>query len=159
ALMELPVLFIFTHDSIGVGEDGPTHQPVEQLASLRAIPGLLTFRPADASEVVESWRVILPLRHQPAALVLSRQALPTLDRGSLGAAAGVTRGAYVLADAAGGTPDVLLLASGSEVALCLAARERLGAEGIQARVVSMPCWELFERQDAAYRDSVLPPCV
>ncbi|GDY32859.1 transketolase [Gandjariella thermophila] len=157
ALMELPVIHIFTHDSIGVGEDGPTHQPVEQLASLRAIPGLLVFRPCDANEVVETWRVVAALRHEPAALVLSRQKLPTLDRAGLGAAEGVARGAYVLADAPTGRPDVLLLATGSEVAIALAAREELNAEGIAARVVSMPCWELFDRQPRAYRDEVLPP--
>jgi transketolase len=142
-----------------VGEDGPTHQPVEQLASLRAIPGLLTFRPADANEVVETWRAVMPLRHEPALIVLSRQALPTLDRSRLGAASGVARGAYVLAEAQGGAPQVLLLATGSEVALCLEARERLQGEGIRARVVSMPCWTLFDRQDPGYRDAVLPPGV
>jgi transketolase len=157
ALMELPVIYIFTHDSIGVGEDGPTHQPVEQLASLRAIPGLLTLRPADANEVVEAWRVIMQLRHQPAVLVLSRQALPTLDRSRYAPASGVARGAYVLADPPNGAPEVLLLASGSEVALCVDAYQQLAAEGIKARVVSMPSWELFEQQDQAYRESVLPP--
>lgn len=157
AIMEIPVITIFTHDSIGVGEDGPTHQPIEQLASLRAIPGLITLRPADANEVVEAWRVILKLRHQPAALILSRQALPTLDRTKVGAASGVAKGAYVLADAAGGAPDVILLASGSEVPLCLQAYEQLTAEGVKARVVSMPSWELFEQQSQEYRDSVLPP--
>jgi transketolase len=156
ALMEIPVIYIFTHDSIGVGEDGPTHQPVEQLVSLRAVPGLVTLRPADANEVAEAWRVVMELRHEPAALMLSRQALPTFDRAHLGAASGLRRGAYVLADAADGRPEVLLLGTGSEVALCLAAREQLAAEGIKARVVSMPSWELFERQDAAYRDHVLP---
>jgi transketolase len=159
AIMEIPVITIFTHDSIGVGEDGPTHQPIEQLAALRAIPGLVTLRPADANEVVEAWRVILKLRHQPAALILSRQALPTLDRTKVGAASGVAKGAYVLADAAGGTPDVILLASGSEAHLCLQAYEQLTAEGVKARVVSMPSWELFEQQDQEYRDSVLPPSV
>jgi transketolase len=161
ALMEIPVLHIFTHDSIGVGEDGPTHQPVEQLASLRAMPGLLVFRPADANEVVETWRVVAALRREPAALVLTRQALPTLDRSAgLGAASGVACGAYVLAEPGGGrTPDVLLLATGSEVQLALAARDELEADGIAARVVSMPCWELFDRQPAEYRDQVLPPAV
>jgi len=162
ALMEVPVIYIFTHDSIGVGEDGPTHQPVEQLPSLRATPGLITLRPADAAEVVEAWKVIMPLRHQPAALILTRQALPTLDRTRLASAVGLHRGAYVLADAPRGKPDVLLLATGSEVSLCLEARDRLAAEGIQARVVSMPSWELFEahcREDPAYRDQVLPPAV
>ncbi len=157
ALMEIPVIHIFTHDSIGVGEDGPTHQPVEQLAALRAMPGLLVFRPADANEVVETWRVVMGLRHEPAAIVLSRQALPTFDRGRFAAAAGVARGAYVLAEAPGGKPDVILLATGSEVALAVGAREELAAEGIGARVVSMPCWELFDRQPAEYRTSVLPP--
>jgi transketolase len=159
ALMEIPVIHIFTHDSIGVGEDGPTHQPVEQLASLRAMPGLLVFRPADANEVVETWRVVAPLRHEPAAIILSRQALPTFDRSSMGSAEGVARGAYVLVDADGGQPDVVLLATGSEVQLAVAAREELEADGIRTRVVSMPCWELFDRQPRAYRDEVLPPTV
>ncbi len=159
ALMELPVIHVFTHDSIGLGEDGPTHQPVEQLASLRAMPHLIVIRPADASEVAEAWRVIMPLQHEPVALVLSRQALPTIDRAKYGSAAGVSRGAYVVADAPGGAPQVLLLGTGSEVALCLAAFERLAAEGVRARVVSMPSWELFERQSPAYRDEVLPPAV
>ncbi len=162
ALMEIPVIHIFTHDSIGVGEDGPTHQPVEQLASLRAIPGLITLRPADANEVVEAWRVIMPLRHEPVALVLTRQALPTLDRTKYASAEGVQRGAYILADAKDGKPDVLLLATGSEVALCIDAYERLMAEGIKARVVSMPSWEIFERhcrEHPEYREHVLPPAV
>ncbi|APW63617.1 transketolase [Paludisphaera borealis] len=159
AIMELPVVYVFTHDSIGVGEDGPTHQPVEQLPSLRAIPGLLVFRPCDANEVVEAWRVVLQLRHQPAALVLTRQAIPTLDRTQFGAASGLAKGAYILADAADGKPDVLLLATGSEVSLCIGAYEQLKAEGIKARVVSMPCWELFDDQDQAYQDQVLPPDV
>ncbi len=156
ALMELPVIYIFTHDSIGVGEDGPTHQPVEQLASLRAIPGLITLRPADANEVVEAWRVIIRLRHEPVALVLSRQALPTFDRTKYASASGVTKGAYILADADDGKPELLLLASGSEVSLCLNAYEQLAREGVKARVVSMPSWELFEQQDQGYRDSVIP---
>jgi len=159
SLMEIPPVYIFTHDSIGVGEDGPTHQPVEQLASLRAIPGLITLRPGDANEVAEAWRVIMELRHQPAALVLSRQAMPTFDRDRFGAATGLRRGAYVLADAADGTPEVILLGTGSELALCLAAWEQLTSEGVKARVVSMPSWELFERQDSAYRYRVLPPDV
>ncbi|MCS6925760.1 MAG: transketolase [Candidatus Binatia bacterium] len=159
ALMEIPVIYIFTHDSIGVGEDGPTHQPIEQLASLRAIPGFLTLRPADANEIVEAWRVIMQLRHQPAALVLSRQPLPVLDRTRYAPASGVARGAYVLADAPSGSPELLLLASGSEVSLCVAAYEQLVTEGVRARVVSMPSWELFEQQDQEYRDSVLPPAV
>jgi transketolase len=159
ALMEIPVLHVFTHDSIGVGEDGPTHQPVEQLASLRAMPGLLVFRPCDASEVAETWRIAAALRHEPAALILSRQPLPTLDRTVLASASGVARGAYVLAEADGGTPEVILLATGSEVHLALAARAELAGEGIAARVVSMPCWELFDRQPKEYRDHVIPPGV
>jgi len=159
AMMELPVLHIFTHDSIGVGEDGPTHQPVEHLAALRAIPGLVVLRPADANEVVEAWRVIMRLRREPVALVLTRQNLPTLDRQGLGHAGGLARGAYVLREAAGGLPEMLLLGSGSEVSLCLAAAGLLETQGVPTRVVSMPSWELFERQDPAYRDSVLPPRV
>jgi transketolase len=159
ALMEIPVLHIFTHDSIGVGEDGPTHQPVEQLVSLRAVPGLLVFRPADANEVVETWRIVAALRQEPAVLVLSRQALPTLDRDKLAPAAGVAKGAYVLAEADGGQPDVVLLATGSEVHLALAARDELQSGGTKTRVVSMPCWELFDRQPQEYRDSVIPPAV
>jgi transketolase len=162
ALMEIPVIHIFTHDSIGVGEDGPTHQPVEHLASLRAIPGLITLRPADANETIEAWRVIARLRHHPVALILTRQAVPTLDRTKYVSAEGVQRGAYVLADADSGRPDVLLLGTGSEVALCLEAYETLKAEGIRARVVSMPSWELFEhhcRHHADYREQVLPESV
>ncbi len=159
AIMEIPVIYIFTHDSIGVGEDGPTHQPIEQLASLRAVPDLLVMRPGDANECVEAWKYIMQQRHKPAALILTRQALPTLDRTKYASAAGTAKGAYVLADAPGGKPDVLLLATGSEVSLCVDAYEKLKAEGIKARVVSMPSWEIFEHQDAAYRDSVLPPSV
>jgi transketolase len=159
AFMELPVIFIFTHDSIGVGEDGPTHQPIEQLISLRAIPGLITLRPGDANEVAEAWRFIMPLKHEPVMMVLSRQAMPTVDRSKYGSAAGVAKGAYILADAPDGKPDVLLLATGSEVGLCVTAYEQLGKDGVKARVVSMPSWELFEKQDKAYRDSVLPPSV
>ncbi|RIX99750.1 transketolase [Aureimonas flava] len=159
AIMEIPVVWVYTHDSIGVGEDGPTHQPVEHLASLRAIPGLNTIRPCDANETAEAWRVAMEQTHEPTALVLSRQPLPTLDRSKLAAASGLRRGAYVLAEADGGRPDVILLATGSEVSLCIEARERLEAEGIRARVVSMPSWYLFERQDEAYRDEVLPPDV
>jgi transketolase len=157
ALMEIPVIYVFTHDSIGVGEDGPTHQPIEQLASLRAIPGLVTLRPADANEVVEAWRVVMALRHEPAALVLSRQPLPTLDRSTLGPASEVARGAYVLSDPPAGDAQVVLIASGSEVSLCLGASAELSEQGIRARVVSMPSWELFERQPREYRDDVLPP--
>jgi transketolase len=156
AIMEIPVIYIFTHDSIGVGEDGPTHQPVEQLPSLRAIPGLIVLRPADANEVVEAWKVIMQLVHQPVALILTRQDLPTLDRTRYAPASGLAKGAYILADALGGKPDVLLMASGSEVALCVEAHDQLTADGIRSRVISMPSWELFDDQDASYRDAVLP---
>ena len=156
AQMEIPVIYVFTHDSIGLGEDGPTHQPIEQLASLRAMPNMLVVRPGDANEVVEAWKVILQHTHGPAALVLTRQAVPTIDRTKYAPAAGLAKGAYVLADAAGGKPEAILMASGSEVSLCLAAYEKLSAEGVKVRVVSMPSWELFERQDAAYKESVLP---
>ena len=159
ALMEIPVVHVFTHDSIGVGEDGPTHQPVEQLASLRAIPGLVTLRPADANETVEAWRMIAKLRHEPVALVLSRQSLPTLDRSKYAPASGLERGAYILADAEDGKPDVILIGTGSEVHLCEDAFAKLQVEGIQARVVSMPSWELFERQSQEYKDTVLPPSI
>jgi transketolase len=159
ALMQLPVIYIFTHDSIGVGEDGPTHQPVEQLVALRSIPGLITLRPADANEVVEAWRVIIGLQNQPACLALSRQALPTFDRARYAPAAGLARGAYILAHAPEGKPEVILIGTGSEVALCIEAFEELKRQGIPARVVSMPSWELFEEQDQAYRDGVLPPDV
>ncbi len=157
ALMEIPTIYIFTHDSIGVGEDEPTHQPVEHLASLRAIPGLITLRPGDANEVVEAWKFIMQLRHEPVALILSRQALPTVDRSKFAPASGLTKGAYVLADATGGKPEVILMASGSEVYLAVAAYDKLSAEGVKARVVSMPSWEIFEKHDQAYRESVLPP--
>ncbi len=159
ALMELPVIYIFTHDSIGVGEDGPTHQPVEQLASIRAIPGVNTMRPGDANEVLEAWKLIANLKHEPTVLVLSRQNLATLDRRKYASAKGLHKGAYVLADAKDGLPDILLLATGSEVGLCIEAHEKLTAEGVKSRVVSMPCWEIFEKQDKAYRDSVIPPSV
>jgi transketolase len=162
ALMELPVIHVFTHDSIGVAEDGPTHQPVEHLASLRAIPGLITLRPADANEAVEAWRVIMQLRHQPVALILTRQAVPILDRTRYASAEGLQRGAYALADADDGKPDMLLLATGSEVSLCIEAYEQLRAEGIRARVVSMPSWELFEQychEHPDYREQVLPDAV
>jgi transketolase len=159
ALMELPSIFIFTHDAMGDGEDGPTHQPVEQLISLRAIPGLVTLRPGDANEVVEAYRYVMQLRHQPTVLALSRQPLPTLDRSKYAPASGVARGAYVLADAPGGKPEVILIASGSEVCLVVQAHEQLIAEGIQSRVVSMPSWDIFEHQTREYQDRVLPPDV
>ena len=156
ALMELPTVFVFTHDAMGDGEDGPTHQPVEHLASLRAIPGLVTLRPADANEVVEAYRYVMQLRHKPAVLVLSRQPLPTLDRERYASASGVARGAYVLADAPGEDPEVILIASGSEVTLAVDAHEQLLAEGIRSRVVSMASWEIFDHQPQDYRESVLP---
>ena len=159
ALMELPTIFIFTHDAMGDGEDGPTHQPVEHLASLRAIPGLVTLRPGDANEVVEAYRYILQLRHEPAVIALSRQPLPTLDRTKYAPASGVAKGAYVLADAPGANPEVILIASGSEVSLAVEAHEKLFAEGIRSRVVSMPSWDIFDHQTRAYKDSVLPPQV
>ncbi len=156
ALMELPVIHIFTHDSISLGEDGPTHQPVEHLASLRSVPGLMVIRPCDANEVAETWRAIMPLRHEPVALVLSRQKLPTLDRTRYASASGTARGAYVLAEAEDGPPAVILIGTGSEVSLCLEARDVLQASGTPTRVVSMPSWELFECQDEKYRHTVLP---
>src|SRR5581483_12193114 len=157
ALMELPVIHVFTHDSIGLGEDGPTHQPVEHLAGLRAIPGLDVIRPADANEVAEAWRAALDRTHQPVALVLTRQDVPILDRSRYASAEGLRRGGYVLADPEDGDPEVILIATGSEVALAVAAHEKLIADGVRSRVVSLPCWELFERQEQAYRDEVLPP--
>jgi transketolase len=159
SLMELPSMFVFTHDAMGDGEDGPTHQPIEQLISLRAIPGLITLRPGDANEVVEAYRFIMQLQHQPAVLALSRQPLPTLDRNKYAPACGVAQGAYVLADAPGGNPEVIIIASGSELGVAIAAHEALVAEGIRSRVVSMPSWEIFEHQPQAYRESVLPPKV
>jgi len=159
ALMGIPVIYVLTHDSLGVGEDGPTHQPIEHLAMARATPGLITLRPADANEVVEAWKLVMQLQHEPALLVLTRQALPTFDRAKSASAAGLAKGAYVLAQNQGSRPDVLLIATGSEVHLCVEAFEQLSKEGIQARVISMPSWELFERQDRSYRDSVLPPAV
>jgi transketolase len=156
ALMELPAIYIFTHDAMGDGEDGPTHQPVEHLASLRAIPGMVTLRPGDANEVVEAYRYIMRLRHQPAVLALSRQALPTLDRKQYAPASGLARGAYVLADSPNGNPEVILIASGSELILAVHAHEQLLTEGIRSRVVSMPSWEIFESQTRKYRNSVLP---
>lgn len=159
SIMKIPSVFIFTHDSIGVGEDGPTHEPVEHLASLRAIPGLVTLRPGDANEVAEAYRTFMPWKNRPVALILTRQNLPTLDRTKYAPASGLARGAYVLADAAGGKPDVILIGTGSEVSLCVEAYEKLTASGVKARVVSMPSWELFDEQDAAYQASVLPPDV
>ncbi len=157
ALMRLPVIYVFTHDSIGLGQDGPTHQPIEQLIALRAIPGLVTLRPADANEVSEAWRLIMGLKDRPACLVLSRQPLPTVDRSKYAKAEGLKRGAYVLADSFGRRPDVILIGTGSEVSLCLEAHEALAMDRIASRVVSMPSWELFEQQDRHYRDQVLPP--
>jgi transketolase len=159
ALMELPTILVFTHDAMGDGEDGPTHQPVEQLISLRAIPGLTVLRPADANEVVEAYRYVLQLRHQPAVLALSRQPLPTFDRSKYASAAGVSRGAYVMADATGGPPEIILIATGSEVALVIDAHEALTAKGVRSRVVSMPSWDIFEHQPRSYREEVLPPAV
>jgi transketolase len=159
ALMEIPSIFVFTHDSIGVGEDGPTHQPIEQLASLRAMPNLIVLRPGDANEVIEAWKIIAQLQNQPAALVLTRQPLPTLDRTKYASASGTAKGGYVLADAPGGKPEVILIGTGSEVSLCIEAYEKLKAEGVQARVVSMPSWEIFDKQDGAYKESVLPSSV
>src|SRR5262249_46173101 len=159
ALMELPAIFVFTHDAMGDGEDGPTHQPVEQLASMRAIPGLVTLRPCDPNEVVEAYRYVSQLRHQPAALALSRQPIPTLDRARYAPASGLARGAYVLADVPGGNPEVIIIATGSEVILAVEAHEKLLTEGIRSRVVSMPSWEIFDHQTEEYRNSVLPPSV
>jgi transketolase len=161
AIMEIPTIHIFTHDSIGVGEDGPTHQPIEQLASLRAIPGLIVLRPGDANEVAEAWRVVMGLRHEPAVMVLSRQAMPTLDRTKYASAEGVKRGAYILADNSGdgGQPEVILIGTGTEVSLCVEAYEKLLAEGVKARVVSMPSWEIFEHQDEEYKEEVIPQTV
>jgi transketolase len=159
AIMELPTILVCTHDAMGDGEDGPTHQPVEQLIALRAIPGLVVIRPADANEVVEAYRYILQLRHQPALLALSRQPLPTLDRSKYASAAGVSRGAYIMADASGGSPEIILIASGSEVVLVVEAHETLAARGIRSRVVSMPSWDIFEHQSQSYRDEVLPAAV
>jgi transketolase len=159
ALMELPAIFVFTHDAMGDGEDGPTHQPVEHLASMRAIPGLITLRPCDANEVVEAYRYAMQLRHKPVALALSRQPLPTLDRSKYASASGLARGAYALTDAPGGAPEVIIIATGSEVILAVEAHEKLLAEGIRSRVVSMPSWEIFDHQSEEYRNSVLPPNV
>jgi transketolase len=157
AIMEIPVIYIFTHDSIGVGEDGPTHQPVEHLASLRAIPNLTDIRPCDANEVVEAWRLIIEMQHEPVALILSRQALPTLDRSVYAPASGLRRGGYILSEASNGKPEVILIGTGSEISLCVGAQGELKKQAIEARVVSMPSWKLFEDQDEAYRKSILPP--
>jgi len=157
ALMEIPTIYVLTHDSIGLGEDGPTHQPVEQLASLRAMPHMVVMRPGDANEVVEAWKVVLPMKHNPVALVLTRQALPTIDRSKYSPASGVAKGGYILADAPEGRPDVILIGTGSELSLCVSSYEQLTAEGIHARVVSMPSTNIFEMQDDAYKNSVLPP--
>ncbi len=162
AIMEIPVFYLFTHDSIGVGEDGPTHQPIEQVASLRAIPGLITLRPGDSNEVLEAWKVIMKSQHEPICLILTREDLPTLDRTKFAPASGLAKGAYVLADAPGGKPDVLLLASGSSLSLCVNAYEKLNAEGVKARLVSMPSWEMFEyhcNKDSSYREAVMPSSV
>jgi transketolase len=159
SLMELPTIYVYTHDSIGLGEDGPTHQPIEQLASLRAMPGLMLFRPADANEVVETWKIIMQLEHEPAAIVLSRQPLRTFDRSKYGAASGVAKGGYILADATDGKPEVILIGTGSEVSLCMSAYEQLTKAGVKARVVSMPSWNLFDSQSEEYHAKVLPPDV
>lgn len=159
SIMEIPTIYVLTHDSIGLGEDGPTHQPVEQLASLRAMPGMVVMRPGDANEVVEAWKVILRFKDEPVSLVLTRQALPTLDRTKYAAASGVAKGAYILAEAKGGKPELILIGTGSELQLCVEAYEKLTAEGVKARVVSMPCWEVFEQQEETYRQSVFPPGV
>jgi transketolase len=156
AISKLPVTFVFTHDSIGVGEDGPTHQPVEHLAALRAIPNLLVIRPADGNETAQAYRVAMKRNDGPVAVILTRQKMPTFDRDKMGPAAGLTKGAYVLSEVAGGPPQVILIATGSEVSIAVAAQEKLLSSGIRARVVSMPCWELFEKQPADYRDSVIP---
>jgi transketolase len=157
--MELPTIHLFTHDSIGLGEDGPTHQPIEQLAALRAVPHLDVIRPADANETAEAWRIAIERTHNPVALVLTRQNVPVLDRSRYASAEGVRRGGYVLADPEDGDPEIILISTGSEVQLAVAAHEMLSGEGIRSRVVSLPCWELFDRQEAAYRDEVLPPSV
>jgi transketolase len=157
AITEIPTIYVLTHDSIGLGEDGPTHQPIEQLASLRAMPHMIVMRPGDANEVVEAWKVIMPLKHNPVSLVLSRQALPTIDRSKYAAASGIAKGGYVLADPQGGKPELILIGTGSELSLCVSAYEKLTAEGVRARVVSMPSTSIFDMQDEAYKKSVLPP--
>ncbi|HEV2696474.1 MAG TPA: transketolase C-terminal domain-containing protein, partial [Terriglobales bacterium] len=156
AIMEIPTIYVLTHDSIGLGEDGPTHQPVEQLASLRAMPNMIVMRPGDANEVLEAWKIIIQMKHNPVSLVLSRQALPTVDRAKYAPASGVAKGGYVLADAKGGRPEVILIGTGSELSLCVAAYEKLTADGVRARVVSMPSTDIFDAQDDAYKKSVLP---
>jgi transketolase len=158
-MMRLPAVYVYTHDSIGLGQDGPTHQPIEQLIGLRSVPGMTVFRPADANEVVEAWRAILARNDAPACLSLTRQPLPTLDRSRYAPASGLAKGGYVLSDAPGGRPDVILIGTGSEVSLCVAAADTLAAQGIAVRVVSLPCWELFDRQGEAYQESVLPQAV
>jgi transketolase len=159
AIAEIPTIYILTHDSIGLGEDGPTHQPIEQLASLRAMPHMIVMRPGDANEVVEAWKVTMPMKHNPVAMVLTRQALPTIDRTKYAAASGVAKGGYILGDAQGGKPHVILIGTGSELSLCVSAYEKLTAEGIGARVVSMPSTDIFDMQDQSYKNSVLPPDV
>jgi transketolase len=159
AIMEIPTIYVLTHDSIGLGEDGPTHQPIEQLASLRAMPHMIVMRPGDANEVVEAWKTIMPMKHNPVALVLSRQALPTLDRTKYAPASGVAKGGYVLGDVQGGKPEIILIGTGSELSLCVAAYEKLTSEGVRARVVSMPSTDIFDIQDENYKNSVLPPTV
>jgi len=159
SLMEIPALHVWTHDTISLGEDGPTHQPIEQLVSLRAVPGMLVIRPADANEMSEAYRVAMSTTDHPCDIVCSRQALPIYDRTKFGAASGLAKGAYTMVDAPDGKPDVILIGCGSEVALCVQGWEQLTKEGIKARVVSMPCWALFDAQDQAYRDSVLPPSI
>jgi len=159
SITEIPVIYVLTHDSIGLGEDGPTHQPIEQLASLRAMPNMIVMRPGDANEVVEAWKAIMPFKHNPVAMVLSRQAMPTLDRTKYAPASGVAKGGYILADAQGGKPQVILIGTGSELSLCVSAYEKLTGEGIRARVVSMPSTDIFDKQDDAYKNSVLPPDV
>jgi len=159
SITEIPVIYVLTHDSIGLGEDGPTHQPIEQLASLRAMPNMIVVRPGDANEVVEAWKAIMPFKHNPVAMVLSRQAMPTLDRTKYAPASGVAKGGYILADAQDGKPQVILIGTGSELSLCVSAYEKLTGEGIRARVVSMPSTDIFDKQDDAYKNSVLPPDV
>jgi transketolase len=159
AIAEIPTIYVLTHDSIGLGEDGPTHQPIEQLASLRAMPHMIVMRPGDANEVVEAWKTVMPMKHNPVSMVLSRQALPTIDRTKYAAASGVAKGGYILGDAQGGKPEVILIGTGSELSLCVSAYEKLTADGVRARVVSMPSTDIFDMQDEAYKNSVLPPSI